>query len=211
MHSYSGSFITLEGGEGTGKSTLAQYLLTDLQGQGYDVLLTREPGGSEGAEHIRTLLVRGNKDRWDAVTEYLLLSASRRDHCEKTIIPALRRGCVVICDRFFDSSLAYQGCGYGLDKDMLKHIYTWIAPDLIPDLTFVLDIDPEVGLKRSLGRLNPEDRYEALSLEFHRRVRQGFLDFAEKEPHRFRVLDGSLKPDIILKQALEAIKISMKA
>jgi dTMP kinase len=201
MLDYPGFFITLEGGDGTGKSTLSKHLATVLEKQGYQVVVTREPGGSEGAELIRSLLVTGKKDRWDAITEYLLLSAARRDHCQKTILPALNQGHIVICDRFFDSSLAYQGYGYGLDQEMMTQIYNWIAPAFSPDLTLLLDLDPKRGLERSLQRVTSESRYEDLSLEFHERVRQGFLKLAAKEPQRYGVLDGALPAESLRNQA----------
>lgn len=200
-----GLFITLEGGEGTGKSTLSRGLAKALEAQGIPVLLTREPGGSPGAEMIRELLVTGDRDRWDGITEYLLLTACRRDHILRTILPALESGAWVICDRFFDSSLAYQGYGHGLDLVLMYEVYAWIAKGLAPDLTYVLDLDPEVGIARSLKRPNHEARYESLPLTFHHRVRKGFLALAQMDPLRYHVLDAGVSPKEALKRAWDVL------
>ena len=189
-----GYFITLEGGEGTGKSTQCRLLADYLTQMGHKVLLTREPGGSIGAEEIRNLLVTGDKSRWDSVTETLLFMAARRNHLVKRIWPALEEGQIVICDRFLDSTLAYQGYGYGKNQqtlDMIQTIYRLIAGDFYPDLTIVLDIDPKLGLQRSCARAgNNEQRFESMDLSFHNNLRQGFLDLARSN-NRYAVVDAS--------------------
>ena len=190
-----GYFITLEGGEGTGKSTQCRLLGDYLTQMGHKVLLTREPGGSTGAEEIRNLLVTGDKSRWDSVTETLLFMAARRNHLVKRIWPALQDGQIVICDRFLDSTLAYQGYGYGKNQqtlDMIQTIYHLIAGDFQPDLTIVLDIDPKEGLRRSCNRAgNNEQRFESMDLTFHNNLRQGFLDLA-RSSNRYAVVDASV-------------------
>ena len=189
-----GYFITLEGGEGTGKSTQCRLLADYLTQMGHKVLLTREPGGSIGAEEIRNLLVTGDKSRWDSVTETLLFMAARRNHLVKRIWPALQDGQIVICDRFLDSTLAYQGYGYGKNQqtlDMILTIYHLIADDFYPDLTIILDIDPKLGLQRSCTRAgNNEQRFESMDLSFHNNLRQGFLDLARSN-NRYAVVDAS--------------------
>ena len=181
-----GFFITFEGGEGTGKSTQCKQLASVLEEKGIPCLLTREPGGSPGAEEIRNLLVNGDKGRWDSLTEMLLFMAARRNHLMTRILPALQEGKVVICDRFLDSTLAYQGYGYGKNQETINAInsvYHLIAGDFYPDLTIVLDIDPLVGLKRSCERAgNTEKRFESMDLSFHQNLRRGFLDLARGNP-----------------------------
>lgn len=197
-------FITLEGGDGSGKSTLGQALVDQLKALTIPVLWTREPGGSEGAELIRSLLVTGNHDRWDGLTEYLLLSAARRDHIIKTIQPALRSGQWVVCDRFFDSSLAYQGGGHGLDQDLLLSIFNGISEGLMPFKTFLLDIDPTLGLARTQKRHHHEVRYEALPMAFHERVRAAFLDLATNNT-RYCVLDACQPPSVLLTKVMDEL------
>ena len=189
-----GFFITFEGGEGTGKSTQCRELVAALEKRGIPCLLTREPGGSPGAEEIRNLLVNGEKGRWDSLTEMLLFMAARRNHLMTRILPALREGKVVVCDRFLDSTLAYQGYGYGKNQetiDAINSVYHLIAGDFYPDLTIVLDIDPVVGLKRSCDRAgNTEKRFESMDLSFHQNLRQGFLDLA-KNNSRYVIIDAT--------------------
>lgn len=190
-----GCFITLEGGEGGGKSTQAKMLAADLQAKGYDVLLTREPGGSPGAEAIRGLLLQGDVGRWDGITETLLHYAARRDHVEKTVRPAMAAGKIVISDRFADSTMAYQGYGHGLGRETVAGIHQAVLGDFAPDLTLILDLPVEVGLARAMGRPDmkksaAEDRYERMGREFHERLRQGFLEIARREPRRCKVVDA---------------------
>lgn len=185
-----GRFITFEGGEGAGKSTQVRLLAETLRGQGREVMLTREPGGADGAEAIRALLVSGDVDRWDARTEALLHSAARRDHLVKTVWPALAQGAWIICDRFADSTLAYQGYGHGLDHQLIAMLAEVAMGDFRPDLTLILDLPVERGLKRAGGRGGAEDRYERMGVDFHQRLRQGFLTIAAAEPQRCAVIDA---------------------
>ena len=189
-----GFFITFEGGEGTGKSTQSRLLAEYLTDQGETCILTREPGGSPGAEEIRNLLVNGDKGRWDSLTETLLFMAARRNHLTTKIWPALDKGQVVISDRFLDSTLAYQGYGYGKDPERIKviqSVYQIIAGNFQPDLTIILDIDPEIGLYRSCARAgNTEQRFESMDISFHKNLRQGFLDLAQTDK-RYVVVEAN--------------------
>lgn len=190
-----GYFITFEGGEGCGKSTQIKLFADYLQKKGIPCLLTREPGGSQGAEEIRALLLKGETSKWDKITEILLFSAARRDHLVKKIWPALEQGTTVISDRFADSTMAYQGYGYGINEtsiQMVKDTYQMIASDFEPDLTFILDIAPEVGINRSMVRSgNDEQRFEHMDLTFHHNLRNGFLEIASQNPKRYVVIDAS--------------------
>ena len=186
-----GRFITFEGGEGAGKSTQIRAVADWLRQAGHEVLSTREPGGSPGAEDIRALFVRGEAGRWDGITETLLVYAARRDHIVKTIAPALAAGTWVLCDRFADSTLAYQGYGHGVDRATIRSIHKLAVGDLTPDLTLILDIDPALGLARSRGTAVGEDRFEKLGTGFHQRLRQGFLEIAAAEPKRCAVIDAN--------------------
>ncbi len=190
-----GKLITLEGGEGAGKSTHVASLAAELRRAGIDVVTTREPGGSPGAEDIRGLLVAGEIGRWDPVCEALLHCAARRDHVVNLIRPAIERGQWVISDRFADSTLAYQGHGHQLGAGMIAELQRLVMGDFTPDLTLILDLAPETGLGRAKGRAKgrhaaAEDRYERMDGAFHDRVRQGFLAIAEAEPGRCVVIDA---------------------
>ena len=185
-----GLFITLEGGEGSGKSTQAKRLQAALEVRGQTVTVTREPGGSPGAEAIRSLLVTGAADRWDGMTEALLLFAARRDHVERTIKPALDAGSIVICDRFTDSTMPYQGYGHDLGREPVEQLSAIVLGDFRPDLTLILDIPVEEGLKRAVSRGGDELRYEDMDVAFHHRLRDGFLDIAKRDPERCRVIDS---------------------
>jgi len=156
-----------------------------------DIVLTREPGGAPGAEAIRNLLVTGEPDRWSPVAETLLFSAARDEHLRATIGPALARGSVVICDRFADSTRAYQGAGGGVSAGLLDALEAAVIGDMRPDLTFILDLDPELGLARTGGRNDGEDRFERKALKFHQDLRAAFLAIAKSEPGRCVVIDGS--------------------
>lgn len=182
-----GFFITLEGGEGAGKTTQITRLKSRLEQAGKKVVTTREPGGSAGAESIRKLLVEGDTHRWDSMTEALLLYAARRDHVEKIIRPALDNGEWVISDRFYDSSTAYQGYGQGLELSKLDELRLLSIGELKPDITFILDLPVEVGLKRAAV----EQRYERMGIPFHEKLRAGFLEIAKAEPARVKVIDAS--------------------
>ncbi|WP_135210128.1 dTMP kinase [Vitreimonas flagellata] len=199
-----GRFITLEGGEGVGKSTLARGLQAALSARA-EIVLTREPGGAPGADAIRALLVQGDSNRWSAMEEALLLAAARLNHLTQTIKPALARGAWVICDRYYDSTRAYQVAAGGLDAATLNALNTMIqAP--APDLTLVLDLDPTAGVDRSRGASVGEDRFEKKGADFHARVRAEFLAIAEREPRRCAVLDASQPADAVLASALREIE-----
>ena len=183
-------FITFEGIDGSGKSTQARLLADHMRAAGDDVILTREPGGSPGAEEIRRLLVEGEPDRWSAETEILLFTAARRDHLEKTILPALEAGKTVISDRFADSTRVYQGAVRGALRDLVDRLHRAII-DREPDQTFVIDMDPEAALSRGLARQSGEDRFEDFGAEFQVRLRRGFLDLAKAQPARCHVINGN--------------------
>ena len=192
-----GRFITFEGGEGAGKSTQVRILAGRLRGAGLEVVATREPGGSPGAEAIRALLVNGDPDRWSAVSETLLMYAARRDHIERTIRPALERGAWVISDRFADSTRAYQGAGGGVSQGFLAALETFVLENTRPDLTLILDLPVELGLERAGLRGGGEARFEAKGVAFHQRLRDGFLAIAKAEPNRCVVLDAGRPPEAV--------------
>lgn len=194
MTASGGRFITFEGGEGGGKSTQLRLLAASLAASGREVVTTREPGGSPGAEDIRALLVQGDVGRWDGLTEALLHSAARRDHLVRTVWPALARGAWVLCDRFADSTLAYQGYGHGLGLDTIGQLTRIAIGAFVPDLTVVLDLPVETGLRRAGGRGGAEDRYERMDADFHQRLRQGFLAIAAADPGRCAVIDADRPP-----------------
>lgn len=185
-----GRFITLEGGEGAGKTTQIRRLTERLAARGPGVTATREPGGSPGAEAIRALLVTGATDRWDATTEALLLAAARRDHVLRTIRPALARGDWVISDRFADSTRAYQGAGLGVPAEAIEATIALATDGLEPDLTIILDLPVADGLARAGARPDAAQRYERMSLAMHERIRAHFLAIAKAEPVRCVVIDA---------------------
>lgn len=185
-----GLFISFEGIDGSGKSTQARLLAQTLRTQGFDVVLTREPGGSPGAEEIRALVLEGPPDRWSAETELLLFTAARRDHLERTIRPALAAGKIVVCDRFADSTRMYQGlrsAGLRAKVDELHRLM--IGQE--PDLTVLVDMDPDTGLARALARQGHEERFEAFGADLQQAMRAGFLDLAKEQPDRFVVVNGA--------------------
>ncbi|OJY27389.1 MAG: dTMP kinase [Rhodobacterales bacterium 65-51] len=199
-----GRFISFEGIDGSGKSTQARLLTDALRARGQSVVLTREPGGSPGAEEIRRLVLEGNPDRWSAETELLLFTAARRDHLEKTIRPALARDETVITDRFADSTRMYQGISRGdlaVVVDQLHRLMIGVEPDL----TLLIDIDPEVGLSRAVARQGAEQRFEDMGLDLQRRMRAGFLALAAAHPGRFRVIDGARDPQAVAADVLAAV------
>lgn len=201
-----GRFITLEGGEGAGKSTQIRLLADALRNDGLAVTTTREPGGSPGAERIRTLLVDGATDRWDAVSEALLHFAARRDHLVRTVWPALDRGDWVISDRFADSTMAYQGYGLGLGRALIENLYAQAVGDFRPDLTLILDLPVEQGLARADVRAAGGTRYERMGVDFHRRLREGFLEIARREPDRCVVVDATPSADAVAKVILDIVR-----
>ncbi len=191
-----GLFITFEGGEGAGKSTQIKMLRDYIETTYYrEVILTREPGGSSGAEEIRNLLLKGESGRWDKLSELLLFSAARRDHLVKKIWPAMEQGAVVLSDRFADSTIAYQCYGYGFNQEMYNQVnmlYEIIAGKFQPDLTFILDLDIETGISRSRKREgNDEQRFEDMDLTFHQNLRNGFLALAKSNTSRYVLIDAS--------------------
>ena len=200
-----GGFITFEGGEGSGKSTQIRKLFAHLKATGKDVLMTREPGGSPRAEKIRDILLNGDVAQWDPHSEYLLFSVGRRAHLQDVIIPHLQKGGWVLCDRFYDSSLAYQHFGHGLSRRFMDDIYHEISAGCFPDLTFYLDIDPRIGLPRALKRPGGEDRFESMGLAFHERVRAGYHQLITENPDRFVQIDGQLSIDGLFQEILAAL------
>ncbi|CUH78526.1 Thymidylate kinase [Tritonibacter multivorans] len=187
---FPGVFLTFEGIDGSGKSTQCRTLAETLKSHGHEVVLTREPGGSAGAEEIRRLVLEGDPDRWSAETELLLFTAARRDHMERTILPALRAGKVVICDRFADSTRMYQGLSRGDLRGAVDQLHALMI-GREPDLTLLIDMDPEVGLARAKGRQTAEERFEDFGLELQQKMRAGFLSLAQEFEGRFRVVNGA--------------------
>jgi dTMP kinase len=200
-----GRFITLEGGEGTGKTTQARRLVGSLEARGLPSLVTREPGGSPGAEEIRNLLVAGEPGRWDAMTETLLVFAARADHVGRTIRPALEAGRTVVCDRFTDSTYAYQGVGRGTPRETIRRIESIVLEDFRPDLTLVLDLPVGTGLARAHARSAQETRFEKFDGAFHERLRQAFLDIARRSPDRCVVVDASGTEDDVAAAVWDAV------
>ncbi len=186
-----GRFITFEGGEGTGKSTQVRLLTQHLAKAGADVVQTREPGGSPSAEEIRSLLVTGGADRWSPLAETLLFYAARVEHWRQVIGPAIARGAHVICDRFADSTMAYQCYAGGLDKRIVEELHRLTMNTAGPDLTIVLDMPVDEGLKRAAARHDDETRFERKGREFHERLRTGFLEIARLAPERCAVVDAT--------------------
>ena len=186
-----GFFITFEGGEGAGKSTQVVALAKRLLVDGREVVRTREPGGSPGAEAIRALLVTGVTDRWSPMSETLLMYAARRDHIERVIAPALAPGAVVLCDRFADSTRAYQGAGGGVAPELIAALETAVLQGVQPDLTLMFDLPVEAGLARAAARGDGEARFEAKGASFHQRLREGFLRIVREEPKRCVVIDAT--------------------
>ncbi len=191
-----GKFITLEGGEGAGKSTQCARLKARLESAGINVNVTREPGGSPGAEDIRQLIVHGDPDRWDAQTEALLIYAARRDHVKRLIEPALAAGSWVICDRFSDSTMAYQGHAGGVGRQWVEQLDDLAIGGLKPDLTLMLDLSVSEGLARAKTR-GGADRFERQDTSFHEALRSAFLEIAGQEPDRCAVIDASGAPDTV--------------
>ena len=200
-----GKFITFEGGEGAGKSTQVLRLATYLEARGITVVKTREPGGSPGAEEIRQVLVEGPVDKWDTMAETMLLIAARRSHFAELLEPALREGNWIICDRFSDSTLAYQGYGQGIDFAKIRDLQRMAIASFTPDLTFLLDIPVDEGLTRAELR-GTEARYERMGTDFHDRVRNGFLKIANTESDRIVTIDARLSEEKIAIQIRNCVK-----
>ncbi|MGQ3298103.1 dTMP kinase [Reyranella sp.] len=200
-----GRFITLEGGEGAGKSTQIARLKQWIETRGHECIATREPGGAPGAEMVRKLLVEGPAERWDGVTEALLHFAARREHLRTTVWPAIANGTWVVSDRFADSTMAYQGYGHGIDRAMLGALYDMTVGDFRPDLTLILDLPVEAGLARAAARRGKETRYESLPVAFHERVRAGFLDIAAAAPERCVVIGATAGIDDIARSIADVL------
>jgi len=203
MSATRGRFITFEGIDGSGKSTQARRLADHLRTTGHDIVLTREPGGSPGAEEIRRLLVEGDPGRWSPETEILLFTAARRDHLERVIEPALADGKTVVSDRFADSTRVYQGATRGDLTQVVNALHTLMI-GREPDLTLVIDMDPEIALSRGLARSSGEDRFEDFGADFQKTLREGFLDLA-RSSNRFTVIDGNRDADSVAKDVIAAL------
>ncbi|RLK08381.1 dTMP kinase [Ruegeria conchae] len=204
-----GTFLTFEGIDGSGKSTQARLLADHLRREGRDVILTREPGGSAGAEEIRNLVLQGDPDRWSAETEILLFTAARRDHLERTIEPALAAGKVVICDRFADSTRMYQGMSRGDLRSLVDQLHNLMI-GREPDLTLLIDMDPETGLSRAKGRQGAEERFEDFGVDLQLQMRAGFLALADEFQDRFRVVNGNRDMDSVAQDVTDIVMTSLR-
>ncbi len=205
-----GFFLTLEGGEGAGKSTQARRLADVLRTGAREVVVTREPGGLPATAPIRELLVTGDPGRWSALAEAALMFADRAEHLERLIRPALDRGALVMSDRFADSSRAYQGAAGGVGMAAIGHLSAAIVGSTVPDLTLIFDLPPEAGLARAAAR-GGEARFEAKGLDYHRRIREAFLDIARAEPGRCVVIDADRSPDAVFADAIGAVHARLPA
>ncbi len=199
-------FITLEGPEGSGKTTAVDYAVKALEEKGYQIVRTREPGGTPISEQIRNVILDKNNTKMDPRTEALLYAASRRQHLVEKVWPAIKEGKIVICDRYLDSSLAYQGGARGLGVDNILNVNLFATENTFPDLTLLFDIKPEEGLKRIAANANREvNRLDLEKIEFHNKVRETFLDLAKRYPDRFVIIDASKSREEVAKATLEAI------
>nr|WP_174826756.1 dTMP kinase [Ruegeria arenilitoris] len=201
-------FLTFEGIDGSGKSSQARMLADRLRDLGHEVVLTREPGGSAGAEEIRRLVLEGDPDRWSAETELLLFTAARRDHLERTIEPALAAGKVVICDRFADSTRMYQGLSRGNLRALVDQLHSLMI-GREPDLTLLIDMDPQTGLTRAKGRQGTEERFEDFGIDLQEKMRAGFLALADEFSDRFRVIDGNRDMDSVAQNVTDIVLQSL--
>lgn len=208
--SQKGLFISFEGIDGSGKSTQVTRLAEHLRGLGRDVVVTREPGGSEGAEEIRALVLQGDPDRWSAETEILLFTAARRDHLERLIRPALAAGSIVICDRFADSTRMYQGLSRGDLRSTVDKLHELMI-EVEPDLTLLIDMDPFEGLKRAKGRQGTEERFEDFGAELQAAMREGFLALSQEFKDRFKVIDGGQDIAAVAANIRNAVKQTLAA
>lgn len=198
-------FISFEGGEGSGKTTQCALLKTAFMKAGIKATFTREPGGGQGADAIRELLLTGAGDKWHPVTESLLFQAARTEHVARVVRPALERGETVVCDRFLDSTLVYQGIARGLGMEFIRSLHLLSLGSFMPDITIYIDIDPETGLKRAGERKGRETRFESLDMDFHVKVQNGFLALAKAEPGRFIVIDGAGDKDRVHESVVVAL------
>jgi dTMP kinase len=205
-------FITFEGGEGAGKTTQIQKLAAFLSDKGRKVIVTREPGGTSEAEKIRDLLVKKNGGAWTPLAEAMLFFTARHMHIETLIKPALKQSKIVLCDRFTDSTIAYQGYGHGFDLEVLKQVQTLSIGDFKPDLTFIFDIDVKKGLSRAGKRMagsekeSREDKFENLALQFHEKLRQGYLKIAEQNPNRCHVINADQSIESLHREIINEIE-----
>lgn len=199
-----GLFLSFEGIDGSGKSTQARMLGEFLENSGCPVVLTREPGGSPGAEEIRNLVLQGDADRWSAETEILLFTAARRDHMERTILPALAAGKIVICDRFADLTRMYQGLSRGNLRECVDQLHSLMIPR-DPDKTILIDMDPSVGLSRAKSRNGVEERFEDFGVALQEKMRQGFLDLADEFSSRFAVINGLQELDDVQRDVRKVV------
>ena len=200
-----GFFITFEGIDGSGKSTQIRKLAKFLEDNGFDIIITREPGGSVGGEEIRNLLLQGAVDRWSAETEILLFTAARRDHLERIILPALQGGKIVICDRFTDSTRMYQG----MRGPKLRELVDKLTKEVIncdPDLTIIIDIDPEISLERAKSRNTAEERFEDFGVDLQKKMRRGFLDLSREFSSRMEVVNGQQSVDELAKEIASLVR-----
>ena len=200
-----GFFITFEGIDGSGKSTQIQNLAKFLEDYGFDIIITREPGGSIGGEEIRNLLLQGGVDRWSAETEILLFTAARRDHLERIILPALQDGKIVICDRFTDSTRMYQGMRGPKLRDLVDKLTKEVI-NCDPDLTIIIDIDPEISLERAKSRKIAEERFEDFGIDLQKKMRRGFLDLSKEFSSRIAVVNGQQSVDELAKEIFSLVK-----
>ena len=204
-------FITFEGGEGAGKSTAIKRIVEKLTSEGYEIVLTREPGGTPMAEEIRNVILDKKNTAMDPRTEALLYAASRRQHLVEKVIPALKEGKLVLCDRFLDSSLAYQGGARGIGIDTVYNMNLFATEGMLPDLTILFDIKPEEGLARIAANSQREvNRLDVEKLTFHNKVRDSFHELAKKFPERFVIVDASKTPDEVFEDAYKAIEDRLK-
>ena len=185
-----GFFITFEGGEGSGKTTQSELLYKNLKQKGLNVTRTREPGGTILAESIREILLKGEKDKMSSLTELYLFAAARRDHIDNIIEPSLKNNEIVICDRFIDSTTAYQGYAGNINLNLINSINNFTIGSIIPNITYIFDIDPDIGLKRSIDTTSEEIRFEEKDIEYHKKIRSGFLEIAKNNSDRCIVIDA---------------------
>ncbi len=200
-----GFFITFEGIDGSGKSTQIQKLAKFLEDDGFDIIITREPGGSVGGEEIRNLLLQGKVDRWSAETEILLFIAARRDHLERIILPALQDGKIVICDRFTDSTRMYQGMRGPKLRDLVDNLTEEVI-NCDPDLTIIIDIDPEISLRRAKSREIAEERFEDFGVDLQKKMRKGFIDLSKEFNSRIKLVNGQQSVDDLAKEIFSLVE-----